>query len=443
MASLTTFVTALAVALGAGDTTATREEFQEWGNQIEGRWIGDVKLIADWPGLNRKQGEEVVAYSTTKWIVDGRALVGESMTGDGTSQTLHFWDPTTKQIRMRMVSSGGETWEAVIWRKDAAAWNWQLEGSLLDGTKEHGSGEIVFENGGSTYVVSGTSYLGDQELPPLKDTYRRVGSTANQSDRVALTELLEATVRSLNEQNLDANKRLFTEDGDHINPMGRASRGQEEISAMMADAYRQYSAWKSRCRALETRFLKPDVAIEVREWTMVEPPKGLTFVDPSLELLVSVKRADQWRIFAARPMIPFRPERQVMPGEIPTAAGFSDPAFVEEVKNWEDRGELADDVIVIGSYGDVYRGRTEVQKYLDALQAGRKSLRPVVNSARRLGEDIAIVDWAFEADGKWTPPNRGVIEGTVRGLWCAVYSHKNGQWVLEAATSVIPYIPAK
>ena len=35
--------------------TSTPEEFQEMGALAAGRWIGDIKFIADWPGHVRRR----------------------------------------------------------------------------------------------------------------------------------------------------------------------------------------------------------------------------------------------------------------------------------------------------------------------------------------------------------------------------------------------------
>jgi hypothetical protein len=189
--------------------------------------------------------------------------------------------------------------------------------------------------------------------------------------------------------------------------------------------------------------LAPDVALQIKEWTMVEPPEGLKLIEPSLELAVHVKRAGTWKVFAARPSIPFRPENQQMPSELPTAAGFSDPSFAEELESVQNDIGVADDCVVISPYGNIYRGRASVQEYLNSLSEGRESLNAVLNSARRVTDDIAIADWSYEATGKWDPPNRDVVEGTVRGMWSAVYRRQNGQWMLQGASAMIPYIPAE
>lgn len=442
MSGLIGLLVAVPLVFSSTDTTSTREEFQELGNLVQGRWIGDITLIADWPGLNRKQGEKVIGYQVVRWVADGHALLTESIVGDGTSQMFEYWDPISKQIRGRMVSNGGETWESVMWKSGENTWSWKLEGALLDGTHEHGSGMVVFEDGGNTQIITGTSYLGGKELLPLRDVYRRVGGAADRGDRAALADLLEECVRSLNDEDLEANKRLFAEDGDHINPMGRAGRGPDAIATMLAEAFEEFSPWKSKCRILETQFLRPDVAIEIREWTTLEAPLGVNVVDPALELLVHVKRSGKWMILAARPLIPFRAEHQVMPAELPTAAGFSDPEFAEEVKEWSGSAPLAENVMVITARGKIHRGKADVQAHLDRLQGGRTSLTAVLNSARRIGDDVAIADWGYEATGRWTAPDLAVMEGPVRGLWCAVYSRENGQWVLSAAREMIPYIVA-
>lgn len=262
-----------------------------------------------------------------------------------------------------------------------------------------------------------------------------------QADRAAITELLEATVRTINEQDLNGNKRLFAEDGDHINPMGAVSRGPEAVASMMAEAFKQFGPWKTSCRALMTRFLEPNVAIEIREWKMVKPPANFPVVGPTPELLVHIKHANKWKILAARPLIPFRADQQVLPSKMATAAGFSDPEFVEEVKGWQGEASIAENAVVISGLGNIYRGRADVQEFYAKLREGRQSLVTEIRSARRIGENVAIVDIAFEAKGKWTPPNLPVLEGTVRGTSFAVYTKKDGKWVLQAGRSMIPFVP--
>ena len=46
-----------------------------------------LELIADWPGINRKQGEVVSGHVTYKWIVDKQALEETSFIADGEAST--------------------------------------------------------------------------------------------------------------------------------------------------------------------------------------------------------------------------------------------------------------------------------------------------------------------------------------------------------------------
>lgn len=171
-------VVACAVLVLATCTTtkaqeSTHEDFKQWGEAITGRWVGDITLIADWEWIGKNAGEKVVSYHTTKWVADGHALLAETFIGEGTRTELHFWDPSKRQIRLRAVTSSGQSWEAVVWKKNDNVWRWKLKGSLKDRTEQRCSGVVAFKEG--SYVVEGESTLGDKKLLPLRDVLKRVG----------------------------------------------------------------------------------------------------------------------------------------------------------------------------------------------------------------------------------------------------------------------------
>ena len=88
-----------AVAAEQGKPTASYEDFLEWGNRLEGRWVGKITLIADWPGLDKKQGDVVVGHLTRQWAVDKRALKESSFLVNSETTTLHYWDAAaTNQV---------------------------------------------------------------------------------------------------------------------------------------------------------------------------------------------------------------------------------------------------------------------------------------------------------------------------------------------------------
>ena len=77
---------------------STREEFVEFCKAIQGRWIGDVTWLTDWPGLGKK-GDRVTAYWEGVIIEDGNALHGRFYAGSGSSSHLVIFDAGAKQIQ--------------------------------------------------------------------------------------------------------------------------------------------------------------------------------------------------------------------------------------------------------------------------------------------------------------------------------------------------------
>ena len=153
-----------------------------------------------------------------------------------------------------------------------------------------------------------------------------------------------------------------------------------------------------------------------------------------------IKRSGKWRIIAARPMAPFNPEVQKDLDKIPDAAGFSDPEFEKEVAGWPKTMPICEKAAVIDVFGNIHRGG-QIAKYIETLEKGRTDLQLKLNSARRITDDVAIVDYGFADTGDWTFLDGRTAEGTYRGLWSAVYKKREGHWRLEASRAMFPFIP--
>ncbi len=285
----------------------------------------------------------------------------------------------------------------------------------------------------AVFTIAGATILGTVATS-LSD--EPIGS---QEDRQAMLKNLEETVRSINKRDIAANRALFTEDGDHINPFGVATKGPREMGAMMEQAFRDFPEWKARCKNLETRFLTPNVAIQIREWSDIDPPAKWKFPETTPEIVVFIKRAGRWRIIAARPMIGYNSDVQKDLQEIPDATGLSDPEFEKEVASWPEENPICEKAVVIDVFGNMHRGK-QIAKYLDTLKKGRTDLQLKLNSARHITDDVAIVDYGFADTGDWTFLDGTTAKGTYRGLWFAVFAKHNGQWTLEASRAMFPFI---
>ncbi len=152
--------------------TSTRSEFEEYCKAWEGRWIGEVTWITDWPGLGKK-GDKVTCYWEGKIVADGNAISGVFYGGNGMETSITYFDPGTKQIKGAGVSSGGTVNNWVIFKKDGK-WQWLSTGSLPDGSKSEEKNTITISNGGNTHTWTGTGTIGGEQMDPLRDVWRRV-----------------------------------------------------------------------------------------------------------------------------------------------------------------------------------------------------------------------------------------------------------------------------
>ena len=153
--------------------TSSRAEFEEYCKTWEGRWIGDVTWIADWPGMGKK-GDKVTGYFESKIIADGNALSGVFYGGNGMETSIQYFDPGTKQIKGVAVSSGGTIFHWVVFKKEG---KWQIfdtASSLPDGRKFEGKGTLTISNGGKTLAWAGTATIGGEKSDPWQDVWRRV-----------------------------------------------------------------------------------------------------------------------------------------------------------------------------------------------------------------------------------------------------------------------------
>lgn len=160
---------------GAEEPKSSFEDFKQFGELVSGRWAGDITLIADWPGQEKKQGEKITGYATYKFIADGKGIEWDDVGGTTTGKTLITYDASTKYIKAFHVGSDGGNWQTVIWKKSPTEWGWKLvSGGLVDGRKLGGEGSWLFKDGGKTHIIHGKVSLDGEGLPELHDVYTRV-----------------------------------------------------------------------------------------------------------------------------------------------------------------------------------------------------------------------------------------------------------------------------
>ncbi|MGI6414810.1 MAG: hypothetical protein ACOX1P_04010 [Thermoguttaceae bacterium] len=168
---LTALLMASIVAGQVGENRLTPQDFQEYGELMVGRWIGDVTLVADL-GFGKK-GAKVVAHLTVRWIADRKGLEAEVFGGSGTGRSFIFLDPGSGTIKEYRVSSDGAANSLEIQKKDGT-WVWHNTGHLDDGTPFEGNGETIVSASKDTMTQVGTGTIGGKSMLPLKDVYRKM-----------------------------------------------------------------------------------------------------------------------------------------------------------------------------------------------------------------------------------------------------------------------------
>ncbi|MGI6418826.1 MAG: hypothetical protein ACOX1P_24525, partial [Thermoguttaceae bacterium] len=154
------FTAPLLIALAAPAFTqeSTREDFKEYCRLLQGRWVGDVTWVADWPGFGKK-GEKVTAYCETKIVEDGNVMIQRFFGGPGSGTGLYAYDATVKQIRLMWADSAGAMSQGIVFKKEGK-WCEKASGSLADGTKTQGVSILTITGNGKTFTWTGTGSVG-------------------------------------------------------------------------------------------------------------------------------------------------------------------------------------------------------------------------------------------------------------------------------------------
>jgi len=152
---------------------STPEEFEEFSQVMQGRWISEIIWITDWPGFGKK-GDSVTGYEEYQIGQGGKVISGRGYAGPGSMTSLIYYDVGKKQILDHQVSSGGNVWVMVIY-KENGEWNYKITGSTGDGKEITGSAIRYISDQGQTHRWIGEMFIDGEELDPLRDSFRRIG----------------------------------------------------------------------------------------------------------------------------------------------------------------------------------------------------------------------------------------------------------------------------
>ncbi|MDB4445670.1 hypothetical protein N9181_00155 [bacterium] len=167
----------LASIATAADTTSTKEEFHEFAEFMTGRFRSEIRLIHDWPGHDKKKGDQISGIRTGRRIADGEGFICTDDAGTGSLTEIFLYNSLTNQIECTGVANGGTTWTNTIWKSAPNRWSWNLTASLKDGTPIKGSGAwVIMDDGKQIDFVSDNFMIGDTKADKLHDHYHRVSN---------------------------------------------------------------------------------------------------------------------------------------------------------------------------------------------------------------------------------------------------------------------------
>ena len=155
------------------DMQSSPEDFREFSEAMQGRWMSEIIWITDWPGFGRK-GDTATGYAERQIGLDGKVVHGTEYLGPGSGRSLIYYNEYTKQITEHIVTSGGNVWIHYIY-KNNGEWNYKITGSTGDGKEITGSAIRYISDQGQTHRWVGEMFIDGEDLDPLRDTFRRIG----------------------------------------------------------------------------------------------------------------------------------------------------------------------------------------------------------------------------------------------------------------------------
>lgn len=171
---LSGFVLSL-ISYSASAQESTRDEFKEFCQAIQGRWIGDITWSADAPGLGKK-GERVTTYWEGTITEDGNALLGKFYGGNGSGTWLIVFDAGTKQIKGLWITSGGSVSHDIIHKQEGKFVQLRT-GSNHDGAKTESTAAMTLEENGSKGTWRGAGSVGGKKTDDFTEVWRRLSSS--------------------------------------------------------------------------------------------------------------------------------------------------------------------------------------------------------------------------------------------------------------------------
>ena len=171
---LTTLVVSLLVVFSSPtlSQTATRAEFEEFCQDHVGRWVGEVALTADSPGLGKK-GDKVTMYWDGQLAADGNTILARYYRGNVAGVGMRYYDPGAGQIKQAGVNSDGTVSHGIFFKQDGV-WKYSGTSGGTDGTRSEANLWVEISDDGDTHTWKGIVAVDGKVTEEMDNTFRRV-----------------------------------------------------------------------------------------------------------------------------------------------------------------------------------------------------------------------------------------------------------------------------
>ena len=162
---------------------STPADFERFCELMEGRWVGEVTWVADWPGLG-KRGDKSVAFLSYTPTDDGKGMLVKFVGGTGSATGLAAYDAVDKKIRFNFVVSGGYYGNEVI-SVDGNQLTISGIGSLPNGRKHSPRVVRSFTDDGKSFTDSASGEIEGEPTDTVTQIFRKVSDNSQISDEAA------------------------------------------------------------------------------------------------------------------------------------------------------------------------------------------------------------------------------------------------------------------
>jgi hypothetical protein len=178
MSSLAALILVGVSALGQAKAESTKEQFQELGQILVGKWVMESTTDISVEGVC-KPGDKFVENTSYEWVSNQVGLVEKrayqmnaKVVAEGV--TLIGWDAPKAQIRSTYFDSLGGSWQST-WRKTRKGFTVQHKGVSGDGKKSASRNTATVSPDGKSITIKVTDRVhGDQQLDDIEVVYQRV-----------------------------------------------------------------------------------------------------------------------------------------------------------------------------------------------------------------------------------------------------------------------------